>query len=352
MSNTDTNLNNLVSKVYNNLLEMEVDIDLDSIPSPLYIQEKIIECNDSQRKVEKYYIECTQLLSRKERLLRTEKLNIEVLRRQTLVNNEKIKKLPTGNEREAAVGELLEDKHYNLLEIENQVSALKDVLNAIKTVQRNLKATNMDVKVLVRVMEQQVNRLNMGSTEDKDVKELRKSFSEIDDLEKSLDDEINIDDDNIEILNSGENDDDGDVGEEDGEDNDKVSTIDEGISVEEDFVERKEKRGLFDDDGYMIDDESGDSGGNEDTSKNSSDDTGDIGIDIDLDDLGIDIYDLGNKDDGMDDAVEDAIKDLNKEEVSESDLEGGGNVSVKSGGKDFFDDNSDIDLDEILNSLD
>lgn len=198
-----------ILSIYDKLLKLKIDLDLESIPVPSYIQEKIIQCNEYQRRVERYFIEVTQFLSVKERMFRIEKLNIDMLRRQVLINNESIKKLPTGKEREAAVDEFLEDKYQELLKLENTVCALKDILSAVKTVQSNLKATNADIKVLVRVMEQQINRLNMGHPEDPEIKKLRKTFSELDAYEKSLEEDLEeeIDTEDVESLGCQESED-------------------------------------------------------------------------------------------------------------------------------------------------
>lgn len=172
-----------LSTIYDNLLKLNIDINFKDTPTPAYIQEKVILCNEYQRKVEKYFVEATRDFSQLERRFRTEKLNVEILRRQTLTNNEKIKKLPTGKEREAAVDELLEPQHKKLLELENAVNSHKDLLSAIRAVQASLKSTNSDIKTLVRLMEQIINRLNVGSTDDPDVRELKKALSEIDESE-------------------------------------------------------------------------------------------------------------------------------------------------------------------------
>lgn len=179
-------------KVYDELLKLSIDLNFEDIPTPSYIQDKILDCNEYQRKVEKFFIEATRELSQKERLFRCEKLNIEVKKRQTLTNNEKIKRIPTGKEREAAVDELLEQDYQNLLNLENDVCALKDLLTAIRTVQANLKSTNSDIRVLAKVMEQQINRLNVGSKDDPEIRGLNKTLSDLNKLE--LEEEMTVDD--------------------------------------------------------------------------------------------------------------------------------------------------------------
>lgn len=174
------------AKIYDDLLKLSIDLNFEDIPTPSYIQDKILDCNSYQRKVEKYSIEVTRELSSMERLYRCESLNIEVKKRQTLTNNEKIKRIPTGKEREAAVDELLEQDYQRLLDLENDVCALKDIASCIKTVQTNLKSTNSDIRVLERVMEQQINRLNIGSKDDPEIRNLNKALSELNRLEEEM----------------------------------------------------------------------------------------------------------------------------------------------------------------------
>jgi len=179
------------SHIYDDLLKLNIELNFQDIPTPFYIQELIIKGNSYQLKVERFFIEVTRDLSIAERMSSTEKLNLDMLTKNTLTNNEKIKKIPTGKEREAAVAELLEDNHRELLKLENDVNDLKSILSAIRQKQSTLKSTNADVKSLQKLMEQQVNRLNIGHPDDPDVKELSNTFSEIDKLEEEFEiDEI------------------------------------------------------------------------------------------------------------------------------------------------------------------
>lgn len=175
------------SKIYDELLTMKVVINYKDIPSSAYLQELIINCNDHQRKIEKHLIEATREFSTAQRMFRIEQLDMEVKKRQALINNEKIKKMPTGKEREAAVDDLFEAEHRRLLELENDVCAFQDLISSIKTVQYNLKGTNSDIKMLLRLMEQQVQRMNIGTAEDPEVKGLASAFAEASAMENELD---------------------------------------------------------------------------------------------------------------------------------------------------------------------
>lgn len=175
------------SHIYDDLLKFNIELNFQDVPTPSYIQELLIKCNSYQLKVERYFIEITRDLAITERMFSTERLNLDMLTKNTLTNNEKIKKIPTGKEREAAVAELLEDNHRELLKLENDVNDLKSILSAIRQKQSTLKSTNADVKSLQKLMEQQVNRLNIGHPDDPDVKELSQAFSEIDKLEEDFD---------------------------------------------------------------------------------------------------------------------------------------------------------------------
>jgi hypothetical protein len=188
------------SHIYDDLLKLNIELNFQDIPTPSYIQELIIKGNSYQLKVERFFIEVVRDLSIAERMLSTEKLNLDMLTKNTLTNNEKIKKIPTGKEREAAVAELLEDNHRELLKLENDVNDLKSILSAIRQKQGTLKSTNADVKSLQKLMEQQVNRLNIGHPDDPDVKELSQAFSEIDKLEEEF--EIDEVESSVEISQS------------------------------------------------------------------------------------------------------------------------------------------------------
>lgn len=173
--------------IYDELLKLDIELNYQDVPPPSYIQELIIKGNSYQLKVERFFIEVTRDLAVTERMFTTEKLNINTLRMSILTNDARIKKLPTGKEREAAADEMLEEKYRDLLKLENDVNDLKSILSAIRQKQNTLKSTNADVKSLQKLMEQQVNRLNIGHPDDPDVKELSKAFSEIDKLEEEFD---------------------------------------------------------------------------------------------------------------------------------------------------------------------
>jgi hypothetical protein len=175
-----------ISAIYDDLLKLHIELNFQDVPTPAYIQEKLIKCNEYQIRVERYFIEATRDHAIAERMFKIEKLNLEMLRRQTLTNNERIKKMPTGKEREAAVDDILEKNHKDNLRLENDVDGLVSLLSAIKQKQMSLKNLNADIKTLVRIMEQQINRLNIGHPDDPDVKELAKTFSEIDKLEEEI----------------------------------------------------------------------------------------------------------------------------------------------------------------------
>jgi len=198
--------------IYDELLKISLVLDFNDVPTPAYIQQKIIECSTYQLKVEKYYIEVTRELANAQKAFGIEKLNLSMLRNNMLTNNEKVKNLPTGKEREAAVDEILEDNHKNLLKLQNDVNDLTSILSAIKQKQVTLKNNNYDIKSLLKLMEQQINQLNIGHPDDPDVKELANSFSEIDKMEEEFEledvesstEEDSLSEDSDELLNTEE----------------------------------------------------------------------------------------------------------------------------------------------------
>ncbi len=171
--------------VYDNLVKMVMTLDDSEVITPSYIQERLVQCRNNSAKVDRHFCDIKRELTVRERMFRVDRLNISIRKRQTLINNESIKKLPTGKEREAAVDELLEDDYQRLLLVENEVAALRDLLDSVKTIQFDLKATNSDIKALIRLMENQI-RLNIGSPEDTDVKELYEGLSEVSELEEEM----------------------------------------------------------------------------------------------------------------------------------------------------------------------
>jgi len=174
------------AKIYAELEKLSITLDFDNIPTPGFIQERTFECNTSNWKVDKYSLEVTQALGTVRRLYKIEKFNFDSKKRQALTNNEKIKKIPTGKERESAVEELLEDDLRKILDLENEIDALKDLMGAIKTVQDNIKETSSGVRVLMRTMESQINRLSIGTKDDADVAHLHKSLADLDKLEEEM----------------------------------------------------------------------------------------------------------------------------------------------------------------------
>jgi hypothetical protein len=180
MSNIDT------AKIYAELTKLNIPLDYSVIPNPAFIQDRTVECNNVNWKVDKFSLEVTQELVRIRKLYKNEKFSFEARKRQALTNNEKIKKIPTGKEREAAVEELLEDDLRVILDLENELDALKDLAGAIKTIQDNIKETSSGVRVLMRTMETQVNRLNVGTKEDPEVADFHNTLAKLDELEEDM----------------------------------------------------------------------------------------------------------------------------------------------------------------------
>lgn len=158
-----------------------------SIPSPPFLQGLLFDCEMHTVKIEKFYIEVTEELDDKERLLRNMKTTVEIKKRQALIGNDAIKKLPTGKEREAAVDDLFEDNIKELLTLENDVASLNHLETIIRHVQSNLNRTNANVRMLAKLMEQQINRLNVGLPSDPETKDLLQGLGEVEKLEDEMD---------------------------------------------------------------------------------------------------------------------------------------------------------------------
>jgi len=176
--------------IYDELLAVKVELDFEDDPRPSTLQDKIIECNGAMRKVEKRMIQVTRELAGREKDLKIEEARLEVKKRSLLINDPEIKKKPTGKEREAAADEMLEGDLKKLLDMGNAVAELHNLQSSIKLVHQNLKTTNSDIRTLMRIMEQQISRLNVGTRDDKEVKDLMDGLGEADELdgEMTLDD--------------------------------------------------------------------------------------------------------------------------------------------------------------------
>lgn len=168
---------------------LEIDPKVSTI-SPAFLQEMTLECELHGSMVERHELTVRQELDNAEHLLSVEQENFNIKHRSALIHNKSIKELPTGKEREAAVDELLEDERREIVKLEDRVSILKNLAGAIKTVQQGISRKDGRVKVLMRLMDQQLNRLNVGLPDDPEVSELTKGLAEVDNME----DEMTIDD--------------------------------------------------------------------------------------------------------------------------------------------------------------
>lgn len=177
----------VIDDIYNYLLSLQIELDIRNVPTPSYIQGKIIKCNDLQRQVEKHYLNIKRRTTLLEKNFRIKKVEVEIRKRDILTNNSKAKSLPTVKEREAFADGLLESVYTELLTLENDLNEFRSLLDSIKLVERNLKSTNSDIKALIRIMEQQIGRLNVGTHDDPEVSGLSRDLDDISDLEEEID---------------------------------------------------------------------------------------------------------------------------------------------------------------------
>jgi len=175
------------SYIYDELLKLNIDLSYDDIPDIKTLQKKTMLCHSYIEKVDRYSIIVERALSIAESSYATEKLNLDLLRQNMLINDLIIKKLPTGKEREAAVNEKLENEHKETLRLYNTVNDLKSLHRSIKQkLSVLLRTNNTDIKNLMKQVDQQINRLNIGHPDDYDMKDLTETYKEIDDLEKEM----------------------------------------------------------------------------------------------------------------------------------------------------------------------
>jgi hypothetical protein len=185
-------------KIRADLLKFQTDCHLNdlnvTIPDPRKIQTKLIECYDYQRKTSIYYNQIRPVITAMKNQLEIEKFNLNVKRRDILTNVDKVKDMPSAKERELATEALLEVENKILLELQNQINVYEDLFDAANMTLKQLKSAEQDVKLLIRVMENQLDKLNVGTVDDTEIKGLTQNLSDLDKM-ANLSDEIGLDDD-------------------------------------------------------------------------------------------------------------------------------------------------------------
>lgn len=176
------------SEKYDKLLSLDVELEDKSNPSPTYISSKLTECSNAQSEVHKMLTDLCRQQTIITRESLSEKMKFDHLKREALTNDEKIKKLPTIKEREAAVESLLEDNLKLIQDYDCDLNDIKSLLMAIKSQIQLLRSKNADIKCQQKVMETQVYGLNI-LPDDPETADLRSKLSDLDKLADEIDEE-------------------------------------------------------------------------------------------------------------------------------------------------------------------
>lgn len=159
------------NKIYDRLLSIKLDIEMQSFPNPQYINEKIGQCHAFIDEVERFSIETSKDISIQQQALNNAEADYEVKLEDLLINNGEIKSLPSIRDREAKANSLLKDELRDIHRYENVLTELNNLLKAINLKNRNLGRTNTDIRLMVRIMESQI-KLGVAPETDTVVKSL------------------------------------------------------------------------------------------------------------------------------------------------------------------------------------
>lgn len=146
------------TKIYDRLLEIRVVFEPETVPRPAFINEKIWECHRLIEEVERVHIEITKEMSVLQRSLNDTTAEYQSKKEECLMR-EDIRQLPSIKDREAKANQSLKEELDRIKTLENELSSLNNLLRAVDLKMKNLNRLNADIRLQVRVLEQQV-RLN------------------------------------------------------------------------------------------------------------------------------------------------------------------------------------------------
>jgi hypothetical protein len=143
-------------KIFDRLSEISIKIDLQPIPDPQYITEKIWECHRYIEEIEKFCITVSKELSVIQQALNNSQAEYETKKENLLTKNENIMALPNIKDREARANSLLREEQERIKNYQNDLISLNNLLKVINLKNKNLNRTNLDIKMLIRVLEAQL----------------------------------------------------------------------------------------------------------------------------------------------------------------------------------------------------
>lgn len=178
------------SKIYDKLLTLDVHIDEQDVAPPSYINRKIAECGQKLGQVQKLFINSNRNFTLIRRNMNIDKSELEILKRKALTSNEKIRKLPSVKEREAAVDDIYEDKHREIAENEEKINDYQNLLSALRSQIQLLRSKNSDLKTMARMTELNITKLNNLPIDHADIRDFAKDLASI----KEVTEEIDVED--------------------------------------------------------------------------------------------------------------------------------------------------------------
>jgi hypothetical protein len=158
------------------------------------LQQKLITCNSYQDTIVKRLTEVEPVLAKQENGIQVKKFTVDTRKHEIKTTVKAVMTLPTGKERDEAANAMLNSDLEEILKMENHLNDLKVAKNALVVTLRKLKTTEQNIKLLKSMLDEQVTKLNVGSTGDSDVAHLQKSLGSLENLEEQLEDELSLDD--------------------------------------------------------------------------------------------------------------------------------------------------------------
>lgn len=163
------------NKIYDRLLEIKFKININAIPNPQQVNEKIGECHSYIEEVSHFSIQIHKEMAVMQQAYNNALVDFE-LKKDTLLTQEPIKSLPNIKDREARSNLLLRKDRERVKDYQNNLSDLNNLLKAVSLKIRNLNTANADIKLQLRVLEAQV-KLGTGPATSAAAKSLMEEMS-------------------------------------------------------------------------------------------------------------------------------------------------------------------------------
>ena len=164
------------SNIYDRLLDIKMSIEIQTVPNPKYINEKIGECRRYIEEVEKFMFQVSRESSVIQQALNNSTAEFESKKEDLLTKDEKIKSLPSIKDREAKANSCLKEEIDRIRGYQNEANAFNNLLRAINLKMKNLNGANADIKMQLRIMEAQI-KLGGGPEADVAMRSLMEEMS-------------------------------------------------------------------------------------------------------------------------------------------------------------------------------